>query len=167
MEVPFWVSFITALLFAIHPMRVESVVWITERKDVLFGAFYLLSLIFYIQYIRQKKAWYYVLALLVFILSLLSKIQAVALPLSLLLVDYWFSRKLSKKLVLEKIPFFVLSLATGLVGIYFLRQQGSLDTTSLFPLHQRLFIGSYSFIVYLLKSVFPWEMSAVYPYPAN
>ncbi|NCB08433.1 MAG: tetratricopeptide repeat protein, partial [Bacteroidia bacterium] len=167
MEIPFWVSFVTALLFAIHPMRVESVVWITERKDVLFAAFYLLSLIFYIQYIRQKKAWYYVLALLVFILSLLSKIQAVALPLSLLLVDYWFSRKLSKKLVLEKIPFFVLSLATGLVGIYFLRQQGSLDTTNLFPLHQRMFIGSYSFVVYLLKSGFPWEMTAVYPYPAQ
>lgn len=167
MEIPIWVSFVTALLFAIHPMRVESVVWITERKDVLFSAFYLLSLIFYIQYIRQKKAWYYVLALLVFILSLLSKIQAVALPLSLLLVDYWFSRKLSKKLVLEKIPFFVLSLVTGLVGIYFLRQQGSLDTTNLFQLHQRLFIGSYSFIVYLLKSVYPWQMSAIYPYPAK
>jgi len=146
-------------------MRVESVVWITERKDVLFGAFFLLSLIFYIDYLQKKKSVYFILSLGVFVLSLLSKIQAVALAPTLLLIDYWFSRKIDKKLILEKVPFFLLALAIGIAGVWFLRQQGSLDTGTSFPLVQRLFIGSYSFVVYLIKSVVPWEMSALYPYP--
>jgi len=167
MGLSFLVSFLVALLFGIHPMRVESVVWITERKDVLFGAFFLLSLVFYTDYIRKDKNFLLILSLGVFVLSLLSKIQAVALAPTLLLIDYWFSRKIDKKLILEKVPFFLLALATGVAGIWFLRQQGSLDAGSSFPLLQRLFIGSYSFVVYLIKSVVPWEMSALYPYPQN
>ncbi|RIH63212.1 tetratricopeptide repeat protein [Mariniphaga sediminis] len=165
MGLSFLVAFLVALLFGIHPMRTESVVWITERKDVLFGAFYLLSLIFYTDYVRQKKGWLFVLSLGMFTLSLLAKIQAVALAPTLLLMDYWFSRHLDRKLILEKIPFFLLALATGIVGIWFLRQQGSLDAGSSFPILQRLFIGSYSFVVYSLKAFVPWEMSAIYPYP--
>ncbi len=167
MGLSFLVSFLVALLFGIHPMRVESVVWITERKDVLFGAFFLLSLVFYTDFIRKDKNFLLILSLGVFVLSLLSKIQAVALAPTLLLIDYWFSRKIDKKLILEKVPFFLLALATGIAGIWFLRQQGSLDAGSSFPLVQRLFIGSYSFVVYLIKSVVPWEMSALYPYPQN
>ena len=159
------VSFIVTLLFGIHPMRVESVVWITERKDVLFSVFFLLSLVFYTDYLEKKKSVYFVLSLGVFVLSLLSKIQAVALAPTLLLIDYWYSRKINRKLILEKSPFFLLALATGLAGIWFLRQQGSLDTGTTFTLVQRLFIGSYSFVVYVIKSVVPWEMSALYPYP--
>ena len=165
MGLSFLVSFLVALLFGIHPMRVESVVWITERKDVLFGAFFLLSLVFYTDYIRKDKNFLLILSLGVFVISLLSKIQAVALAPTLLLIDYWFSRKINKKLILEKIPYFLLALVTGIAGILFLRQQGSLDAGSSFPLLQRLFIGSYSFVVYLIKSVVPWEMSALYPYP--
>lgn len=165
MGLSFLVSFLVATLFGIHPMRVESVVWITERKDVLFGAFFLLSLLFYTDYLEKKKSVYFVLSLVVFILSLLSKIQAVALAPTLLLFDYWYSRKIDRKLILEKIPYFLLALATGIAGIWFLRQQGSLDTGSSFTLVQRLFIGSYSFVVYIIKSLVPWEMSALYPYP--
>lgn len=161
----FLVAFLGALLFGIHPMRVESVVWVTERKDVLFGAFFLLSLIFYTDYLEKKKSLFFILSMGVFVLSLLSKIQAVALAPTLLLIDYWYNRKINRKLILEKIPFFLLALATGLAGIWFLRQQGSLDTGTSFPLVQRLFIGSYSFVVYVIKSLVPWEMSALYPYP--
>jgi len=161
----FLVSFLVALLFGIHPMRVESVVWVTERKDVLFGVFFLLSLIFYTDYLKKKKSLFFILSISVFILSLLSKIQAVALAPTLLLIDYWYNRKTDRKLILEKTPYFLLALATGIAGIWFLRQQGSLDTGTSFPLVQRLFIGSYSFVVYLIKSVVPWEMSALYPYP--
>ncbi len=165
MGLSFLVSFLVALLFGIHPMRVESVVWVTERKDVLFGVFFLLSLIFYTDYLKKKKSLFFVLSISVFILSLLSKIQAVALAPTLLLIDYWYSRKIDRKLILEKIPYFLLALAIGIAGIFFLRQQGSLDTGTSFPLDQRLFIGSYSFVVYIIKSVVPWEMSALYPYP--
>ncbi len=161
----FLVSFLTALLFAIHPMRVESVAWITERKDVLFGVFYIASLLLYVSYHKTKKGVYYFLSLAVFSLSLLSKIQAVALPFSLLLIDYWLERKLTLKSVLKKAPFFLLSLITGLVGIYFLREQGSLELGETLPLFQRLFIGSYSFMVYIAKSIVPVRLSALYTFP--
>lgn len=163
----FFASFLAALLFGIHPMRVESVAWITERKDVLFGMFYLLSILLYISYYKTKKAVYFILSLFVFVLSLLSKIQAVALPFSLLLIDYWFERKLTFKSVLEKAPFFLLSLITGLIGIYFLREEGSLEVGNIMPVFQRLFIGSYSFVVYIIKSVVPFQTSAIYTFPAE
>jgi tetratricopeptide (TPR) repeat protein len=163
----FFVSFLVAILFGIHPMRVESVAWITERKDVLFGTFYLGSLILYISYIKTKKSVFYILSLVAFSFSLLSKIQAVALPFSVMLIDYWFDKKLTLKSLAEKIPFFFLSLVTGIAGIYFLKQQGSLDVGTVLPLSQRIFIGSYSYMVYLIKSVFPYQMSALYPLPVN
>ena len=163
----FTVSFLVSLLFGIHPMHVESVAWITERKDVLFGAFYLTSILLYLSWRKSGKNRFYFLSLIIFILSLLSKIQAVALPLSLILIDFWFDKKLTRRTFVNKIPYFVLSLATGLVGIYFLKKQGSLDTGVLYPLAQRLFIGSYSFMVYVIKSVVPWQTSAYYPYPAK
>ncbi|SHE73953.1 Cytochrome c-type biogenesis protein CcmH/NrfG [Mariniphaga anaerophila] len=165
MGLSFLVSFLVALLFGIHPMRIESVVWVTERKDVLFGTFFLLSLLFYTTYLEKRRSLFYVLSLGAFTLSLLSKIQAVALAPTLLLIDYWFSRKIDRKLILEKVPYFILALITGVAGIWFLKQQGSLHSGTHFPLLQRLFIGSYSFVIYLIKSVVPWEMSAAYPYP--
>lgn len=163
----FFTSFLVALLFGIHPMRVESVAWITERKDVLFGLFYLLSLLLYISYFKTRKTIFFVFSVLIFILSLLSKIQAVALPFSLFLIDYWFERKLTWKSVFEKVPFFLLSLITGLAGIYFLRQQGSLEVGNIMPVFQRLFIGSYSFVVFIVKSIVPFQTSAIYTFPAE
>lgn len=155
-----------AMLFGIHPMRVESVAWVTERKDVLFGAFFLSALWLYIQYVRTgyiKKYFYAAMGLFVF--ALLSKIQAVALPLTMLLVDYYFKRPLQLKLVFEKWAFFILSLIIGLVGIYFLRQQGSMDDATHYSFAERFMIGGFSLGVYLLKFIFPWKMSPLYPYP--
>lgn len=161
----FFSSVIIVLLFGIHPMHVESVAWITERKDVLFGTFYLSSLLFYISYYKNKKNIYYLLSIVLFILSLLSKIQAVSLPLTLFLIDYWLNGKLTVKSQLNKIPFFLLSLVTGIIGIYFLGQEGSLNIENSHPIFQRLFIGSYSFVVYIIKSLVPYQLSAIYPYP--
>lgn len=164
---------LVAALFAVHPMRVESVVWVTERKDVLFGAFYLAAFSCYLRYLwgkRKEKKWLY-FALALFVPSLLAKIQAVFLPLSMLAADFYFRRPLRWKLIWEKIPFFLLSLITGLVGIYFLRVQGSLGTpdevAAAAGLGKRLLIGAYSLVVYLLKFLYPWEMSPLYPYPAD
>lgn len=167
LEISFFITIIVTILFGIHPMRVESVVWITERKDVLFGLFYLLSLVLYVDFAKSKKSVFLLFSLVAFIFSLLSKIQAVTLPLSLLLIDYWLNRKFNFRLIIEKIPFFALSLITGLVGIYFLRQQGSLETGEVFPFHQRIFIGSYSFMVYIVKSVYPFNLSALHPYTSK
>jgi len=160
-------SGIGALLFGIHPMRVESVAWVTERKDVLFGAFFLAALWYYILYVRTgytKKYFYYALGLFAF--SLLAKIQAVSLPLAMLLVDYFYKRPLKLNLVIEKWMFFLLSLIIGLVGVYFLKDQGSMDDSTSYSLVQRLFVGGYSFGIYLVKFIFPYIMSPLYPYPA-
>ena len=160
-----FISLAVTLLFGIHPMRVESVAWITERKDVLYGSFYLLSLISYIEFYKSKRQLFYFLALTAFILALLSKIQAVTLPLILLLIDYYLCEKFTFKQILNKIPFFILSLATGLAGIYILMNKGELDTGTAVPIIQRIFIGTFSLCAYLVKSVFPYQLSAIYPYP--
>ncbi|TSA37637.1 MAG: tetratricopeptide repeat protein [Porphyromonadaceae bacterium] len=167
LETNLFVSFVVTFLFGIHPMRVESVAWITERKDVLYSFFYLLSLISYITFYKSKRLIFYFLALLAFIFALLSKIQAVSLPLILLLIDYFFEKKFQFKHVLDKIPFFILSLVTGLTGIYFLGHEGTLETSTVLPFIQRIFIGTYSFCVYLIKSVLPYQLSAIYPNPVK
>jgi Tfp pilus assembly protein PilF len=160
-----FIAAFTALLFGFHPMRVESVAWVTERKDVLYAMFFLLSTIAYVAYRKTNNLLYFFLSLLVFILSLLSKIQAVSLPLSLIAIDLLIDKKFQWKLLLNKIPFFILSLATGLVGVYLLQKAGSLDIGKTLPFYDRIFIGAYSLIVYLIKSVIPYEMSAIYPFP--
>ncbi len=157
-----------ALLFGIHPMRVESVAWVTERKDVLYGTFYLIALHYYIKSVKfSLKTRYSLIILASFILALFSKIQAVSFPLSMVLVDYYFGRKLSLKLVYEKWLYFSFSLVTGIVGLYLLRVDGGIQNNTLFSFFERLFIGSYSYIVYLIKSLFPYRMVPVYPYPAT
>lgn len=137
-------------------------------KRTYFSAFfYLLSLLLYIEYHLKKRWLFFALSMVAFVLSLLSKIQAVSLPLSILLVDYWFARKFDFKTIAEKVPYFVGSLITGLAGVFFLKEQGSLETGETFTLVQQLFIGSYSFLVYTIKSVFPLKLAALHPYPAN
>jgi Flp pilus assembly protein TadD len=163
------VAFLTTLLFGIHPMRVESVAWASERKDVLFGAFYLWALWLYVkQKVKPEKSYTLIIALL-FLLSLFSKIQAVILPMSMLAVDYYFAGKIMIKDFLNKWHLFVMSLTFGILGIIFLRKAGTLTISSEeeFSFFSRLFIGSYSFLVYLIKSIIPYEMSALYPYKAK
>lgn len=162
-----WGSILTSLLFAIHPMRVESVAWVTERKDVLYGAFYLGALSLYAKHREQLSAKTTLWILLLFVLSLLSKIQAVSLPLSMICIDYLATGKLNLKQWISKWPYFLLSLFFGILGVMVLGDQGSLEATTALPLWQRFFIGSYSFVVYLIKVVVPYELSPLYPYPAS
>lgn len=159
-----------ALLFGIHPMRVESVAWVTERKDVLFGAFYLGALLQYVKYKHDQKniRWLWMTAL--FVLSLFSKIQAVSLPLSMMAVDYFMDKKWEIKTIFNKIPFFILSLTFGIVGVVMLKEFGSLasvEDTINWNFFQRLFLGAFSFIIYLVKLIVPFRMSPLYPYPSS
>lgn len=159
---------IGTLLFGIHPLRVESVTWITERKDVLFGIFYLAAIDQYIRYIvsdrKTNNVW---LIYLLFIFSLLAKIQAVALPLSFIMIDYYFKRPLNWKLVIEKVPMFALSALTGIVGILFLSKESTMNSDMPYNLFQRFSIGTYSLVVYFIKVLIPYKMSPLYPYPKN
>ena len=163
-----WAAAAVALLFGIHPMRVESVAWVTERKDVLLGVFFFAALWQHVKYINAKnnKTWHYILCAVLFAFALFSKIQAVTLPLSMLAVDYIMGRELRWQLITEKILHFLMALGFGLLGIYMLQQNKSIDTEAdIFGLGQRLLIGASGYTVYWLKAVYPWAMSALYPYP--
>jgi tetratricopeptide (TPR) repeat protein len=166
-------AFAGALLFGIHPMRIESVVWVTERKDVLYGAFFLGALLTYLNYVKgeaDKYKWYG-LTILLSVFSYFAKIQAVTLPLTMVALDFFIGRKwlTFKTLVIEKLPWWCLSLAFGLINIYFLRNAETI-ADDLFQQHaflDRLAIGAYSYLVYLAKFVYPYSMSPMYPYPAE
>lgn len=166
-----WGAFLGGLLFGIHPMRVESVAWATERKDVLFAAFFFAALLYYVKWIRQgmrneSRTGTYMLMILMALLSSFSKVQAVTLVLSMLVVDYWFRRPINIKALTEKAPFWAMSLAFGLINLYTLKQQGSTtDDLTNFNFLDRLCIGAYSLCVYLYKLAIPYPMSPLYPYP--
>lgn len=160
------VSFLVALLFGIHPMHVESVAWVTERKDVLFSAFYLGALLMYIKSKKEEKRKYVLLVYILFLLSLFSKIQAVSFPLSILVIDYIIDGKISRKTLRDVLPFFLLSIGIGFIGIYILAHQAVLVTNVLsFP--NRIILGLYSIVIYGIKSLIPYQLVALYPYPTS
>ncbi|MDR3681862.1 MAG: hypothetical protein P4L41_17970 [Flavipsychrobacter sp.] len=166
-------SFICAVLFGIHPMRVESVAWVTERKDVLYGFFYLLAMVTYVNYLQRdnKKKWY-LLTVLFAILSFFSKIQAVCLPLSMVAIDYYFNRKwyLPKILILEKLPWWLFSLIFGFINLYFLTKFKVIDahqTVASYNFLDRFAIGAYAYMTYVLKFIYPYKMLVYYDYPTT
>ena len=158
---------IGALIFGIHPMGVESVAWVTERKDLLYTFFYLASIIAYMNYLKNGRRPYLYLGISygLFLLALLSKIQAVSLPLVLLAIDFYMNRPIKLKLLVEKIPFFILSLGFGIAGIFILKNIGALKINAMYTLPERLFFGSYAFNAYIIKFIAPFGLSALYPYP--
>lgn len=171
-----WSAFAVALLFGIHPMRVESVAWATERKDVLFGVFYFSALLNYSKYLTQnfqKKYLFYTAILFVF--ALFSKVQSVSLPLSMLVLDYWFSHreqyfsiKWVGQKIIEKWFFWLGALAMGIATITLLVEAKTIAADVVkFSWIERLMIASYTFFVYITKCIYPYIMSALYPYPSK
>ena len=158
-----------AILFGIHPMRVESVAWLTERKDVLFASFYFAALYFYIKGKLKGNEWKYVFLIIpLAILSGLSKIQAVSLPLSMIAIDYYMDKKFDLYSMLNKWPYFLISLIVGLYGSYMLSKSGViLDSSNEFTAGNRLVFGLYAYVQYIGKLVYPWVMSPLYPYPSK
>ena len=161
-----WVPFIVSVLFAIHPMHVESVAWISERKDVLYTMFFLLGLISYLKYLRAEKGKYkhFIYLTLFFLLSLFSKSAAVVFPILLFALDWYERRKWSWMIVLEKIPLFALSFVFGIMAMQ--SQEGAMqDLAPLLTLGERLLIVNFSFLTYIWKLLLPIQLSAMYPYP--
>ena len=163
-----WVGLITALLFGIHPMHVESVAWASERKDVLFTFFFVVSLIYYDKYIRQQNWKFYLITITMFFLSLVSKPAAVSLPLVLLLMDWYRGRSLSvTKVWLEKIPFFILSLIFGLMTIKFQEASKAFAEAANYPFWQKIIFSFYGFGEYIKRIVWPFPLSSIHPFPAS
>jgi len=161
-----FIGAVTALLFAIHPMRVEAVAWIAERKEVLSASFYLLSLLFYLSYRKKGQKKFYLLCMLSFLLSLLSKTMAVSLPFVLVLVDYLTGRAIDRKSLLEKLPFFALSAVFAVNAVLTLGRVISYDFFSNYSLAQRALMPAWAVVLYLVKSVVPVNLCASYYLPA-
>lgn len=167
---------ITAGLFSIHPLHVESVAWISERKDVLSSFFYLLALLSYLKYVSidSKKVVLYLKCLIFFIMALMSKPMAISLPIVLLILDFYPLKRLriseirnSKQVLIEKIPFFVLSLLSAIITIWVHRISGLLQTFEDIPPLVRFFAAMRAYIFYLFKMVLPVNLVPIYPYPDN
>ena len=160
------VSFITAILFGIHPLHVESVAWVSERKDVLYSFFYLLSAITYLYYLtREHKSRYYLISLFLFLCSLLSKSMAVTLPLLLLLMDYYLKRKPNRGAILDKIPYFCLSAISCIIVLFgLILSTGGIRQEAHSSLFSILSVASYGIVFYLGKLFLPVKLSCLYPY---
>jgi Flp pilus assembly protein TadD len=165
-----WPSALVAALFAVHPLRVESVAWVTERKDVLSGLFFMLTLWAYVDYVRHRFSLArYALLIGLFALGILAKPMLVTLPFVLFLLDYWPLGRLGepcwscRRLVIEKIPLFVLAAGDCLVTI--LIQDDALVSSEHLPLLWRLGNAAITYVTYLGQFFYPVGLVVVYPRP--
>jgi tetratricopeptide (TPR) repeat protein len=161
-------STITSLFFGVHPLHVESVAWVSARKDVLYALFYFTSCISYVLWLRKDRRGviYYAGALALFALSLLSKGMAATLPMSLIAIDFYLGRRLNvRTLLLEKAPFLILAVAFGVVAVVAQFTQGTEFAT--FPFFERLLFACYALSAYVIRAVAPLKISAFYPYPVQ
>jgi protein O-mannosyl-transferase len=170
-----WRSAFVAALFALHPLHVESVAWIAERKDVLSTLFWLLTTGAWLAYLRSKKTAPYVLMLVFFALGLMAKPMLVTLPFTLLLLDFWPLRRIAlpvrehfkelKQLVWEKAPLFTMTTVSCIMTIIAQRGGGAVKTTVEFPLDQRVANAAQTYAAYLAKTVWPSSLAVFYPHP--
>jgi protein O-mannosyl-transferase len=166
-----WPSAFVAALFALHPMHVESVAWIAERKDVLSTLFWILTIAAYYRYIKRPTVARYLLALLVFALGLMAKPMLITLPFVFLLLDYWplerisrFSRQIIYHLILEKIPFFVLSVVSGVITFLVQRRGGVMVDIEAISLDNRIANVFLSYAQYITKMFWPANLAVFYPF---
>jgi len=163
-----WRSAVLALLFAVHPLHVESVAWVAERKDVLSAFFGLLTLLLYARYAADKKRRAsFIFALLFFACSLMSKPMLVTMPFVLLLLDFWplqrFNPSSVKYLLVEKIPFCVLSIVTSVVTYIVQEKGGAVSSLAKVSLGQRIENAFVSYGLYLAKIFWPVNLATPYP----
>lgn len=185
-----WKSAVVAALFAVHPLHIESVAWISERKDVLSTFFWLLTMLAYFNYAGggQKKSdseienldaatgsnpvFYYLLTILLLALGLMAKPMLVTLPFVLLLLDYWSLERLKTlrdlpRLIWEKIPLFALSAVSSGITIWAQRSGGAIQSLEMLSLGTRIINAAVAYAKYIVKLFYPANLSVYYPYDAN
>jgi hypothetical protein len=167
-------TFVVALVFAIHPLQVESVAWISASKILLYSFFVLLSIHCYVLYIKTSKIGYYIGVLVFYAIGFGSKEQAIVLPAVLLLLDYAYNRfedlssfhdLLNKKVILDKTPLFLMAFFFW----YFssANHTGQVTIENTYPLYQRLFFGMHSMSEYIFRSIAPVKLYYYYFFPMN
>lgn len=175
-----WRGAFVAALFALHPLHVESVAWAAERKDVLSACFWMLTLLFYSGYVKLprdragKRAAFYFLALLSFILGLMSKPMLVTAPVVMLLLDFWPFHRIGGvarhstvtffTAVTEKVPFMLCSAASSVITIYAQRNGGAVVPLDVIPLVGRFQNTLVSYAGYIAKTVYPHDLAVLYPF---
>ena len=158
------VAAFTAIVFGIHPMHVESVAWMSERKDVLYTFFFLLSLIQYWYFLTNRKNKNLVYCFVFFALSILSKPAAIILPFILLLLDYWKGRSFTKRTIIEKIPFVIVSIVFAIITVK-IQSKTAIAGLDFYPLWTRFFFATYTSMMYLVRFFIPYPLSAFHPFP--
>jgi len=163
-----WCSFFVALVFAIHPLHVESVAWIAERKDALSGFFFLLALAAYVFYVRRPSVFSYVGTLALFSCAVLSKPMVVTFPVLALLMDYWplgrYEGRNKLRPVLEKLPFFLIAIVVSRITYSVQLAGGSVSSLAQVPIAANVLL---SYIVYLRDFIWPANLAVFYPYREN
>lgn len=167
-----WRSIVVAAVFALHPLHVESVAWIAERKDVLCTCFVMATLLAYARYTEKKSAKRYVLVIALYSLSILAKPMAVTLPFVFLLLDWWPLRRIDpsrlryslNRVAVEKIPLFVLSSLASVLTFLAQRMGGAVISAHAFPLADRLSNSIVAYVRYLAKTLWPTDLAVLYPF---
>lgn len=179
-------SAFAAALFAVHPLNVESVAWVAERKNVLSGFFFFSSLLLYVFYVRKRRPWLYGGVFVLFVAGLLAKPITVTVPILMLLMDYWplqrwtigtpptkitgdggLLRRMRSPLILEKVPFFVLSAALGMATLYAAYREHNLVPFDTFAPSLRLTTALVSYGRYLWQLIWPAGLAVFYPQPSE
>ncbi|OGP49648.1 MAG: hypothetical protein A2Y79_04970 [Deltaproteobacteria bacterium RBG_13_43_22] len=174
-----WKSTLVAILFSIHPLNIESVAWIAERKNVLSTFFWLLTMMVYVFYREAPSLKRYIWVVLTFALGLMTKPFLVTLPFILILLDYWPIRRISlefsKKpagrhrwrdygLIIEKLPLIILAGLSCFITVYAAQEGGAIKTLQKYPLDIRFLNALISYIMYLNKMIWPYNLAIFYPY---
>ncbi|MBI5216559.1 MAG: tetratricopeptide repeat protein [Ignavibacteriae bacterium] len=179
-----WQSAFVAFVFALHPLHVESVAWISERKDVLAGFFWMLTMGAYSFYHQSSQKKYYYITLIFFMLGLMAKPMLVTLPFVLLLLDYWPLNRISlsnvstgrekkqpiiplKQSLLEKLPFIILAIASSIITFIAQRQGEAMNLGDALPFHERLINAIISYAQYIGKTFVPTNLAVFYPHPGS
>ena len=176
-----WRSAFVAALFGIHPLHVESVAWVAERKDVLSTFFWLLTMLAYVWYVQRPQHGRYLLVVLLFALGLMSKPMLVTLPFMLLLMDYWPLKRLTatqslrstlntqhstlSRLILEKAPLFALSAASSVVTYIVQQRTGAVGSLEKLPFGERVANALVAYVGYIVKMIWPQNLAVFYPHP--
>ena len=162
-----WRSAFVAALFAVHPLHVESVAWISERKDVLSTFFGLLALGAYVWFSRRPNIWRYALVFVALALGLMAKPMLVTWPLLLLVLDYWPLERLDRSnwllRLVEKLPLLALSIASSVVTFHMQHQSGAVSTLDAIPFDARIGNAMVAYVSYIGKMFWPLDLAPIYP----
>lgn len=178
----FWKSLFVSLLFALHPLHVQSVAWAAERKDVLSALFGFLTLFMYSKYVCNRNILFYLCSLFIFLLGLMSKPMIVTLPILMLLIDYWplgryeldelklpDSANITRVIALirEKVPFFIFSILSGIITLYAQNKGGAIQRINNLSFVQRVQNAIDSYLKYIFKTLYPNDLAIFYQLPSS